>query len=192
MNQNTKEWLQSHGIERTKLTLKDLLERGTVTKPTSDKTGKAIQHITFDASIINEFELKLNLALEMYSKRIKWLMQSSRKSFGLVQGDRVAILIDSSNANMGFGRAVELQDSLMNLITEQLIKRKQFYFAAFGTELNECWDDELKDVHPRSIEDAKVFVTKLRQIGGCNLLKALKRTIQVRNIDSLVIILGSV
>jgi hypothetical protein len=49
----------------------------------------------------------------MYSKRIKWLMQSSRKVFGLVQGEKVAVLIDSSNANMGFGRAIEIQDALL-------------------------------------------------------------------------------
>ena len=49
----------------------------------------------------------------MYSKRIKWLMQSSRKIFGLIQGDKVAVLVDSSNSNMGFGRAIEFQDSLL-------------------------------------------------------------------------------
>jgi hypothetical protein len=49
----------------------------------------------------------------MYSKRIKWLMECSRKSFGLVKGENIAVLIDSSDANMRFGRAVELQDSLL-------------------------------------------------------------------------------
>lgn len=49
----------------------------------------------------------------MYSKRIKWLMQSSKKIFGLVQGDRTAVIIDTSDPNMGFGRAIELQDSLL-------------------------------------------------------------------------------
>jgi hypothetical protein len=32
-------------------------------RPVSDKTGKAIQHITFDALDVNEFEYKLNLYL---------------------------------------------------------------------------------------------------------------------------------
>ena len=35
------------------------------------------------------------------------------KVFGLVNGDRVAVLIDSSNSNLGFGRAIEFQDSLL-------------------------------------------------------------------------------
>ncbi len=32
MNQNSVEWLKTHGIEFLKLTLKDLLQQGTVTK----------------------------------------------------------------------------------------------------------------------------------------------------------------
>ena len=87
----------------------------------------------------------------MFSKRIKWLLQSSRKEFGLVQGERVAVLIDSSNSNMGFGRAIEIQDSLMTLVKEQLSSKKQLYFISFGTDINELWDDlSLKDVHHRT------------------------------------------
>jgi hypothetical protein len=40
-------------------------------------------------------------------------MQSSRKVFGLVQGERIAVVIDSSNSNMSFGRVIELQDALI-------------------------------------------------------------------------------
>lgn len=40
-------------------------------------------------------------------------MQSSRKVFGLVEGQKVALLVDSSNSNMSFGRAIELQDALL-------------------------------------------------------------------------------
>jgi hypothetical protein len=79
VNQDTKEWLKSNGIEYLKLTLKDVLDKGNVTRfiseiclkhlslkgfllrPTADKTGKAIQHITFDDITINEFEFKLNM-----------------------------------------------------------------------------------------------------------------------------------
>ena len=30
-------------------------------RPVADKTGKAIQHLSFDATIVNEFEFKLNM-----------------------------------------------------------------------------------------------------------------------------------
>ena len=42
-----------------------------------------------------------------------FLFLKTLKTFGLVLGQRVAVLIDSSNSNMGFGRAIELQDSLI-------------------------------------------------------------------------------
>ncbi|CAF0842281.1 unnamed protein product [Brachionus calyciflorus] len=192
MNMSSNEWLKIYGVERMELTLKDLLSKGVVTKPISDKSGKAVQHITFDASIVNEFEYKLNISLEMFSKRIKWLMQSSRRAFGLVQGERVAILIDSSNSNMGFGRAIDIQDSLINLINEQLSKKKQFYFLSFGSDIYELWDESLKDVHHRTLEEAKVFITELKPSGGCNLLKALKKTLSILKLDTLVLVVGSV
>ena len=80
----------------------------------------------------------------MYSKRVKWLTQSSRKVrqsiklfhsrqlfksflnlsqiFGLVNGDRVAVLIDSSNSNLGFGRAIEFQDSLLVNVNQTIAR----------------------------------------------------------------------
>jgi hypothetical protein len=54
-----------------------------------------------------------------------------KKSFGLIQGDRVAVLIDSSDANMGFGRAIELQDSL--LVNEKIKTKNQNFFFKFIT-----------------------------------------------------------
>ena len=30
-------------------------------RPIGDKSGKAVQHISFEASVVNEFEYKLNL-----------------------------------------------------------------------------------------------------------------------------------
>ncbi len=42
------------------------------------------------------------------------------------------------------------------------------------------------------LEEAKVFTSRLRQSGGCNLLQALKRVMRVKNFDTIVVILGSV
>lgn len=77
-------------------------------------------------------------------------MQSSRRAFGLIQGERIAVLIDSSNSNMGFGRSIDIQDSMINLINEQLSNKKQLYFLSFGTEIAELWKNSLKDVHHRT------------------------------------------
>lgn len=77
-------------------------------------------------------------------------MQFSRRAFGLIQGERIAVIIDSSNSNMGFGRSIDIQDSMINLINEQLSNKKQFYFISFGTEIEELWKNSLKDVHHRT------------------------------------------
>jgi len=39
---------------------------------------------------------------------------------------------------------------MKNLIEEQLSKKKKFYFLSYGTEVNELWDESLKDVHHRT------------------------------------------
>ncbi len=193
MNLSSLEWLNNYSIEFLQLTLKDLLAKGVVSKPVSDKTGKAVQHITFESIYVDEFEYKLNLALEMYSKRIKWLMKGSKKVFGLVQGERVAVVIDTSDASMGFGRAIEMQDALVNLIGEQLSKKKELYFLMYGTGTNELWEDlQLTEVCHATIEEAKVAVANMRPTGGSNLLKAMKRVSGVRDIDSILLIIGSV
>ncbi len=61
MNLSSAQWLQNYSVEVMKLTLKDLLTKGSISKPISDKSGKAVQNITFDSGDINEFEYKLNL-----------------------------------------------------------------------------------------------------------------------------------
>ena len=192
MNLSSEEWLGHYSLEYLGLNLKDLLAKGVISKPVSDKTGKAVQHITFDSAHVDEFEYKLNLSVEMYSKRIKWLMQSSKRLFGLVQGERVAVLIDTSDTNMAFGRAIELQDSLVSLIAEQMSKRKQMYFLNYGTDVKELWEDTLMDVHHRAIEEAKQYVTHLYPTGGSNLLKAFKKASMLSNVDSILLIVGSV
>ena len=45
----------------------------------------------------------------MYNNRVRWLLQASRRVFGVVQGRRVAVLIDTSDANLNFGRLASLK-----------------------------------------------------------------------------------
>ncbi len=193
MNLGSSEWLNNYSIEFLQLSLKDLLARGVVSKPVSDKTGKAVQHITFESLYVDEFEYKLNLALEMYSKRIKWLMQGSKKVFGLVQGERVAVVVDTSDASMGFGRAIEMQDALLSLIDEQLKKKKALYFLMYGTEASELWEEtEVREVCHGTVEEAKIGVANMRPSGGSNLLKAMKKVAGLKEIDSILLVIGSV
>ena len=42
------------------------------------------------------------------------------------------------------------------------------------------------------IEEGKEWVLRIRQSGGCNLLKAMKHVMKLKDIDSVLLISGSV
>jgi hypothetical protein len=42
------------------------------------------------------------------------------------------------------------------------------------------------------LEEGKEWVLRLRQSGGCNLLRAMKHVMKVKDVDSVLLILGSV
>ena len=60
-NQSSSEWLESNSVERLQLTLKNLVDRGSIKRPQAGmNSGKMQQHMQFDATDINTFEYKLN------------------------------------------------------------------------------------------------------------------------------------
>jgi len=185
--QTSEEWLRSHSLEYHELTLKDLLLKGKQAKKNSKE-----KHLVFKAIDVAEKEYKLNNCIESYHKRIKWLLQGSRKHFGLVTGENVAVLIDSSDDNIGFGRISEFQQSLLNLLDEQLQHKKLFYFLSVGTDPHELWES-MRTVNTRRLIEAKDYIKGLHPLGGCNLLGALKKTfkLDLSQLDSIVVILGT-
>ncbi|XP_067671399.1 von Willebrand factor A domain-containing protein 3A-like [Haliotis asinina] len=190
--QNSQEWLKVHDVDYLKLTLKHLIDKGKVGKLSPEKqTGKVNHHIQFDAYDVNEFEYKLNMAIEVYTKRIKWLLQGSKRMFGHIQGERVAVCLDVSNANMGFGRQTAFQESLMHFLDEQLSRKESLYLLEFGTDIEPLWP-VMRDVNRRIIEEGKEWVERLEPKGGTNLLKAMKHVMKLQDVDAIVIILGSV
>lgn len=191
-NQNSKEWLRTHSIDALKINIKDLIDKGRIGKPRPNiLSGKPTQHLTFDAMDIVEFEYRLNMAIEMYTKRMKWCLTGSRRIFGLIQGKRVAIACDASNANCGFGRLHSYQDSLHHLVDEQLQHKESLYFVQFGTNVDALWK-QLMSVNCRTIDEAHTFISDINSSGGCNLLAAMKHILRLSHIDEVVIVLGSV
>lgn len=189
--QSTPEWLQRHSVEALRLTVKDLVQLGKLTKPKPDaETGKPLPHLQFDAADVIQFEYRLHQAVQAYTERIKWCLRGSRKLFGLVQGERVAVCVDCSDANTSFGRAETLQQALLHLIDEQLASKKSVYMMSFGTELQLLWPNVM-DVNCRTLEEAKMFSMTRQAAGGCNLLKALRHLSRLRGVDSILIIVGS-
>ncbi|XP_045213175.2 von Willebrand factor A domain-containing protein 3A-like isoform X3 [Mercenaria mercenaria] len=191
-HQTSDEWLKSHSLEYMNLELKDLVDRGKIGRLEPDlKTGKPKQHIQFDAYDVNEFEYKLNLAIETFTKRIKWLLTGSKRVFGNVKGERCVLCVDTSDANTGFGRLTAFQESLIHLVDEQFPEKRGIYLMSFGTDVDPLWP-VVRDVNIRIIEEAKEWVMRLKQSGGCNLLKAMKHIYKLKDIDSIVLVLGSV
>ena len=43
-----------------------------------------------------------------------------------------------------------------------------------------------------SLEEAKQWANRIKPRGGCNLLKALKHVIKLKDIDTVLVVLGSV
>lgn len=190
--QDSEEWLKTHDVKSSKLTLKDLVDKGKIGKPVADTTtGKVRQHLQFDAAVINEFEYNLNLVIQNYTNRIKWLLHGSRRTFGLVKGSKVAVMVDASEANTGFGRLTAFRESLLHLIDEQLSKKQKLYLVSFGTDTHPLWEVP-RDVNCRIIDEAKAWVNDLASAGGCNFLKALKHVLKVKDIDYVLVVLGSV
>ncbi|KAH9491872.1 von Willebrand factor A domain-containing protein 3A [Bulinus truncatus] len=190
--QCSEEWLLTHSIPYLKLSLKDLVDKGKIARLHPDqKTGKVTQHIQFDAYDVNEFEYKLNVAIEMYTKRIKWLLQGSKRMFGHLMGNKLAVCVDTSDANLGFGRQTAFQESLLHLIDEQLSNKESIYLASFGSEVKSLWP-VVRDVNYHIIEEAKAWVTELNSCGGTNLLKTMKHVMKIPGLDSVVLVLGSV
>ncbi|CAB4002902.1 Hypothetical predicted protein, partial [Paramuricea clavata] len=110
-NQTSSDWLVRHSLESEGLTIDHLMKQGILIRPPAGYPDTT-PHLKFEAKVIKQFEFKLARLVEECQKRIDWLMEGSRKIFGLLKGQRVAILIDTSDANCGYGRLDLLQQSL--------------------------------------------------------------------------------
>ncbi|XP_067912743.1 von Willebrand factor A domain-containing protein 3A isoform X6 [Heterodontus francisci] len=186
-NQTSEEWLTNHSLQHQKLTLHDLLRQGSIIRK---KDEADIKHLQLRLDIVDKFESRLHGMTDLYHQRMEWLMEGSRKMFGLVKGSRVGLLIDSSDANCGLGRLQDFQTALLCLLDEQLCYRKQFYFLSFGSDLSALWETT-RDVNIRTLDEARQWVQDLQPSGSCNLLKAMKRILKVKSLNSLLIILGT-
>ncbi|XP_060117023.1 von Willebrand factor A domain-containing protein 3A [Heteronotia binoei] len=180
----TNDWMQSYSLENMKLTLDDLMKRGTVVLDENDA-----EQLKFTAEDVGDFELRLHAVIDLYDKRIQWLLQDSRKLFGVIQGSRIGVLIDTSDITCG-PRLLDFQKDLLHLVDEQLCYVKRLYFLSFGTEVSPLWEGS-RPINVDNLYEARQWVKELRPSGGCNLLKALKKVLVRKELDALVIIAGS-
>ncbi|XP_074866600.1 von Willebrand factor A domain-containing protein 3A [Carettochelys insculpta] len=183
--QTTEEWLKKHSLESMQLTLEDLLKNGSIDLNARNVT----EQIEFTAKTVVNFESKLSEAIELYHQRIQWLLEDSRKMFGLIKGNKVGLLVDVSDISCG-PRLFQFQKDLLCLIDEQLCYKKQLYFLSFGTEISSLWENPT-NVSAQVLHEARQWVQELQPSGGSNLLKGLKKVFTMKELNSLILILGS-
>uniref|UniRef100_A0A8C3KPR4 VWFA domain-containing protein n=1 Tax=Calidris pygmaea TaxID=425635 RepID=A0A8C3KPR4_9CHAR len=128
-------------------------------------------------------------AIELYQQRIQWLLQDSRKVFGLIKGTKVGLMVDVSHMSYG-PRLLDFQKDLLCLIDEQLCYKKQLYCLSFSTEISPLWESP-KNINVHVLHEARQWIQQLEPGQGCNLLKVLKHVLTMKELNSLVVIVGS-
>ncbi|KFZ53138.1 von Willebrand factor A domain-containing protein 3A, partial [Antrostomus carolinensis] len=183
--QTTEEWLRNYSLESLKLTLDHLVNEGNVIL----NSRNGIEEVEFTEETVTDFESRLSEVIELYQQRIQWLLQDSRKVFGLIKGTKVGLVVDVSHVSYR-PRLLDFQKDLLCLIDEQLCYKKQLYCLSFSTEILPLWESP-KTINVHVLHEARQWIQQLEPGRGCNLLKALKHVLTMKELNSLVLIVGS-
>ncbi|XP_054699454.1 von Willebrand factor A domain-containing protein 3A isoform X2 [Grus americana] len=183
--QTTEEWLRNYSLESLQLTLEHLINEGNIIL----NSRNDVEEIEFTEETVTDFESRLSEVIELYQQRIQWLLQDSRKVFGLIKGTKVGLAVDVSHMTYG-PRLLDFQKDLLCLIDEQLCYKKQLYCLSFSTEISPLWESP-KTINVRVLHEARQWIQQLEPGQGCNLLKALKHVLMMKELNSLVLIVGS-
>ncbi|KAM6078000.1 von Willebrand factor A domain-containing protein 3A isoform 2-T2 [Theristicus caerulescens] len=133
--QTTEEWLRNYSLESLQLTLDHLINAGNIILNSSN----GVEEIEFTEETLTDFESRLSEVIELYQHRVQWLLQDSRKAFGLIKGTKVGLVVDVSHMSYG-PRLLDFQKDLLCLIDEQLCYKKQLYCLSFSTEVSPLWE----------------------------------------------------
>ncbi|KFU93863.1 von Willebrand factor A domain-containing protein 3A, partial [Chaetura pelagica] len=183
--QTTEEWLRTYSLESLQLTLEHLINEGNVIL----NSRNSVEEIEITEETVHNFESRLSEVIELYQQRIQWLLQDSRKVFGLIKGTKVGLVVDVSHVSHG-SRLLDFQKDLLCLIDEQLCYKKQLYCLSFSTEISPLWESP-RNINVHVLHEARQWVQQLEPGRGCNLLKALKHVLMMKELNSLVLIVGS-
>ncbi|KFQ99788.1 von Willebrand factor A domain-containing protein 3A, partial [Nipponia nippon] len=183
--QTTEEWLRNYSLESLQLTLEHLINEGSIILNSSNGG----EEIEFTEETLIDFESRLSEVIELYEHRVQWLLQDSRKVFGVIKGTKVGLVVDVSHMSYG-PRLLDFQEDLLCLIDEQLSYKKQLYCLSFSTEISPLWESP-KTINVHVLHEARQWIKQLEPGRGCNLLKALKHVLTMKELNSLVLIVGS-
>ncbi|KFZ68142.1 von Willebrand factor A domain-containing protein 3A, partial [Podiceps cristatus] len=183
--QTTEEWLRNYSLESLQLTLEHLIKEDNFILNSTN----SVEEIDFTEETVRDFVSRLSEVIELYQQRIQWLLQDSRKVFGLIKGTRVGLVVNVSDMSYG-PRLLDFQKDLLRLIDEQLCYKKQLYCLSFSTEISPLWESP-KPINVHVLHEVRQWIQQLEPGRGCNLLKALKHVLMMKELNSLVLIVGS-
>ncbi|KAM9556255.1 von Willebrand factor A domain-containing protein 3A isoform 1-T1 [Guaruba guarouba] len=183
--QTSEEWLRNYSLESLQLTLEHLVDEGKIIL----NSRNGVEEIEFTEETVTDFESRLSEVIELYQQRIQWLLQDSRKVFGLIKGTKVGLLVDVSHVSCR-PRLLDFQKDLFCLIDEQLCYKKQLYCLSFSAEMSPLWESP-KNINVHVLHEARQWIKQLEPGRGCNLLKGLKHVFTMKELNSLVLIVGS-
>ncbi|XP_068885620.1 von Willebrand factor A domain-containing protein 3A isoform X2 [Aphelocoma coerulescens] len=178
--QTTEEWIRNYSLESLQLTFEYLCSRN---------SGNGVEEMEFTEETVTDFESRISEVIELYQHRIQWLLQDSRKVFGVIKGTKVGLLVDVSHLSYG-PRLLDFQKNLLCLMDEQLCYKKQLYCLSFSTEISPLWESP-KTINVHVLHEARQWIQELEPGRGCNLLKALRHVLTMKELNSLVLIVGS-
>lgn len=145
--QSSSDWLGRHSIQAGGLSFEEIMKCGIPIKPPGGEDPSK-PHMKYDAVKLQDYEFKITNLIQMCQQRISWLLKGSRRAFGLVKGQNVALLVDASDSNCGYGRLQLFQESLSELINEQLVNKGRLFMVSFGTQPKALWT-VVRDVNCR-------------------------------------------
>ena len=149
-----------------------------------------------DEDKLYQKQRQLKLLIKFYENRIHNLCTGSNRYFGVIQGSKVALLVEASQAlaQLEDGKIFEeYKSSLKLLVDEQLVDKEAVYFIQFGTEASPKKPEPLPFEGGRSQckSFAHQWLTALNSQGSCNLLTALKIALTLQEINTICIVLST-
>ncbi|XP_076332786.1 von Willebrand factor A domain-containing protein 3A-like isoform X2 [Tachypleus tridentatus] len=125
-------------------------------------------------------------SLERICERIEWLNTGSRKTFGVIPGQNVALLIDLS-----FDKETYVFTTFKTDLQEQLATAHCLYLLGVSNTLEKLWKRP-RLISQQRLTESVEWVSKLETKVGCDFMRALRNLLRIGNtFHTILIILRS-
>uniref|UniRef100_A0A5K3EXB9 VWFA domain-containing protein n=1 Tax=Mesocestoides corti TaxID=53468 RepID=A0A5K3EXB9_MESCO len=185
----TKDWLAVHGLRAMHVTADDL--KHVLRECESLKTANLQTMI----SALYEFEDRIHNLLLKVNRRMQWMLQGSRRVFGVQGARRLGLLIDASDKLLCSHLSGHLRRCLIQLLKDQIAPHTEvFYVATYGSTVTPLWEKPRKITPNVLLEAQHFFGVSMQNSGASNLMAGVKTMLRVGrlyNLDQVTVVVGS-